>query len=98
MNGPPKIASLQEYIDSLKENVKFMNQQLAVDNKNKEKLLKETIKKIDYQTCEDYYNDGIRISGNYSIDPDLDGPIRAFLVYCDFESSDIFLYILQLEN
>ena len=41
----------------------------------------------DYQTCDDYYNDGITVSGNYKIDPDLDGPMSEFEVYCDFNSS-----------
>ena len=40
-----------------------------------------------YQTCEDYYLDGFTEPGNYSIDPDLDGPINSFIVYCDFKIS-----------
>ena len=38
-----------------------------------------------YQTCQDYFDDGIMESGNFTIDPDLEGPISSFMVYCDFE-------------
>ena len=50
-------------------------------------VLYDFYSRLFYQNCEDYYNDGITISGNYSIDPDLDGPITPFAVYCDFETS-----------
>ena len=57
-------------------------------------VLYEFYSRLFYQNCEDYYNDGITLSGNYSIDPDLDGPIIPFAVYCDFETS-INVYLLN---
>ena len=34
-------------------------------------------------TCEDIFNDGKTLSGDYSIDPDGPGPLNTFTVYCD---------------
>ena len=34
-------------------------------------------------TCEDIFNDGKKLSGKYSIDPDGLGPLSSFKAYCD---------------
>ena len=34
-------------------------------------------------TCEDIFNDGKTLSGDYLIDPDGPGPLNSFTVYCD---------------
>ena len=40
-----------------------------------------------YQSCEDYFNEGITTSADYLVDPDWNGPIEGFNVYCDVDSS-----------
>ena len=42
-----------------------------------------------YQSCEDYFNEGITTSADYLVDPDWNGPIEGFNVYCDVDSSKI---------
>ena len=81
-------------MDFLKNSIKIMNQTLndeegGIPASKKEALQKAQLvmksPRLVYQTCQDYFDDGIMESGNYTIDPDLEGPITSFMVYCDFE-------------
>ena len=39
------------------------------------------------QTCQNYFDDGLAESGYFFIDPDLEGPLAPFLVFCNAETS-----------
>ena len=43
------------------------------------------------QNCEDVFSDPAALSGNYTIDPDNDGPGAPFTVFCDLLTRNAFL-------
>ena len=96
---------LGKNMDFLKNSIKIMNQTLnddvegggVIPASKKEALQKAQLviksPRLVYQTCQDYFDDGIMESGNYTIDPDLEGPITSFMVYCDFELGNYIYYM-----
>ena len=46
-------------------------------------------------TCEDIFNDGKTLSGDYLIDPDGPGPLNSFTVYCDVNKRKFLWFFLR---
>ena len=48
-------------------------------------------------TCEDIFNDGKTLSGDYLIDPDGPGPLNSFTVYCDVNKrTSLRIYFFEM--
>lgn len=45
-------------------------------------------------SCEDYFKDGTTDSGNYTIDPDGNGPNEPFVVFCN-ATERLYIYYAQ---
>ena len=49
-------------------------------------------------TCEDIFNDGKTLSGDYSLDPDGLGPLNTFSAYCDVNKRMCMVFKNKLIN
>ena len=56
------------------------------------KLSQLTIGTTTAKNCEEIFGDATKSSGDFTIDPDGDGAIEPFTVYCDTVKSKLFFY------